>query len=129
MTRKNHIDFSTLKNREINSFVSLKLKRDIDNVFKNARAKHLGGITLRVLKNDKDITRLLIIPMHGYGNAVTRNLLKRRVREIIRNCEDFKTGYDIVIAVNKTENHTDFATLKKKIENLFMQSGLIIRGN
>ena len=129
MTKKNHIDLLILKKQNVNKFVSLKLKKDIDRVFKEARVRHNGGITLRALKNDLKVIRLLIIPMHGYGNAVERNLLKRRVREIIRSKQNLITGFDIVIAVNKSEVNASFNDLSKKIDNLLMYSNLTIRGN
>ena len=117
-----------MKNKERKSFIPLKRKSDINNVFDKARVKRQGGFTLRAIENGVNITRLLIIPMHGYGNAVERNLLKRRVRESFRHCENLIPGYDIVIAVNKVEKENDYFTLKSKIERLLMHNNLITRG-
>ena len=117
-----------MKNKERKSFIPLKRKSDINNVFDKARVKRQGGFTLRAIENGVNITRLLIIPMHGYGNAVEINLLKRRVREIFRHCENIIPGYDIVIAVNKVEKENDYFTLKSKIERLLMHNNLITRG-
>lgn len=115
VTRKNHIKIE-----------SLKLKNDISNVFKLGKSKSLDGIVIKAIENDKGFTRFCIIPSHGFGNAVERNTLKRRIRNIFRDlCLYFVSSYDIVIIVKKTEKDTNFKDLFFKIEKVLKRLMLI----
>lgn len=53
-----------------------------------------------------------------YGNAVSRNLMKRRIREIIRNNIDIVKEYDYLIVVKKDSNLLNFEEIEKNIKLL-----------
>lgn len=108
MTKRSHINIT-----------SLKLKKDIARVFRFGKSKSQDEVTIKTLENKQACIRILIVPVHGFGNAVKRNLLKRRVREIFRELEPFLfNGFDIVIIVRKKQQVSDYSSLKNKIDNL-----------
>lgn len=54
-----------------------------------------------------------------YGNAVSRNLMKRRIREIIRkNINDIKK-YDFILVVKKDSSSLSFEEIEQNIMKLF----------
>lgn len=118
VTRKNHIKIE-----------SLKLKNDISKVFKNGKTRTYDGIVIKKLDNSLSFNRLCIIPSHGFGNAVERNTLKRRVRNIIRETADsFILFYDIIIIVKKEEKNTDYKNLLIKINKVLKGLHMINTG-
>ncbi|SVD64374.1 uncharacterized protein METZ01_LOCUS417228, partial [marine metagenome] len=52
------------------------------------------------------------------GNAVTRNKIKRKLREIIRN-EDLPGGWDIVFIARKKCSISNYMTLSHSVKSLF----------
>ncbi|MFP4199016.1 MAG: ribonuclease P protein component, partial [Halanaerobium sp.] len=61
------------------------------------------------------------------GNAVVRNKLKRRLREIIRDFEkeyEFK-GYDIIFIARNPVVNLDFQHLKKDVKKLYKRMNII----
>lgn len=115
VTRKNHIKIE-----------SLKLKNDISNVFKLGKSRSFDGIVIKVVENSIGSTRFCIIPSHGFGNAVERNTLKRRIRSIFRDlCVYFDSSYDIVVIIKKTEKNISFKDLLFKIEKVLKKLTII----
>jgi len=56
-----------------------------------------------------------------YGKAVQRNLMKRRLREIFRDCyPQLKKGYDLIIIVRKSADSLPFQEIKKNIHHLLL---------
>lgn len=59
-----------------------------------------------------------------YGNAVKRNLMKRRLREIIK-VNSFDNKYDFFIVVKPKAIDLDFDQIKILIENLFVKANIL----
>lgn len=78
----------------------IRIKADIDNVFKTGKRFSLSCFKLFVSENDLTYSRLIVIPARHYGNSVQRNLIRRQVKEIWRtNQEKIKEGLDMVVVV------------------------------
>lgn len=78
----------------------IRLKADIDNVFKAGKRVSLSCFKLYVCENNLTYSRLIVIPARHYGNSVQRNLIRRQVKEIWRtNQEKIKDGLDMVVVV------------------------------
>jgi ribonuclease P protein component len=58
------------------------------------------------------------------GNAVTRNRVKRRLREILR-LSGLAEGYDIVIVARPTAAETDFQALNTELTMLLKRAKLL----
>ena len=117
--RKSHTD----------SVISLKNKKDISNIFESGKVKYIDGIGIRIINNEEECNRAVIIPLHGYGNAVQRKKIKRRIREIIRQCNIcMDKGYDIAVIIKKTEQNTNFNQLKNKVMVLLSRFKILNEG-
>lgn len=117
--RKSHTD----------SVISLKNKKDISNIFESGKVKYIDGIGIRIINNEEECNRAVIIPLHGYGNAVQRNKIKRRIREILRQCNScMDKGYDIAVIIKKTEQNTNFNQLKNKVMVLLSRFKILNEG-
>jgi ribonuclease P protein component len=80
-------------------------KRKIENV-----------CTLFFLPNDLNKKRLGIIASKKIGNAVVRNLVKRKIREVFRHIKDrIEPAMDIVIISGRDLISLPVSVLKKKI--------------
>lgn len=61
-----------------------------------------------------------------YGNAVHRNLMKRRLREIIKdNNNDINDLYDFFVVVKPKAEALSFSEIKKMLEKLFAKAKIL----
>ena len=78
--------------------VSLKKKRDFQNVYKNGVSYANKYLVMYVTENQIKKNRLGISVSKKVGNSIVRHRLTRLIRESYRLQEDkFKCGLDIVI--------------------------------
>lgn len=83
-------------------------------------------IVLRTLQNNLDYSRYGLSVSKKVGNAVVRNRLKRRLREICR-MESIKPGWDVVYILRPAATEASFNSLKKSVESLLTKSGILNR--
>ena len=81
-------------------------------------------LVLRALPNDLDFSRYGFSISKRVGNAVTRNRIKRVLREILRQTK-LKAGFNIVFIARNSAAQTDFAGLKKAVESLLLRAELL----
>jgi len=60
-------------------------KEEIDSVFVDGRRYYTSCFKIIIAPGKKEFSRLLVIPIKHYGNAVHRNKIRRQVKEIWRN--------------------------------------------
>jgi ribonuclease P protein component len=59
------------------------------------------------------------------GGAVTRNLVKRRLREAVRHrLAALADGWDLVLTALPSASGVDFATLGAELDDLFTRAGV-----
>jgi ribonuclease P protein component len=81
-------------------------------------------LVLRILPNNLDHSRYGLSVSKKVGNAVIRNTLKRRLREINR-MECFKPGWDIVYIVRPAAAGASFSSLKESVETLLAKADIL----
>ena len=78
----------------------LRQKEDFDRIFKQAVRRSTGGITIRVLTNSMPFCRLGLMIGKKAGNAVTRNRVRRVLREHFRYAQhEMREASDVVVTV------------------------------
>lgn len=100
--------------------------------FKNVITKgkfYLGNqIIIYITKNNKNANVIGIAVSSKICNAVTRNKIKRKIRENYRLINNkLKKGYNIVFVWNKNKNveAIDYHTIEKDMNNIFLKAGLM----
>lgn len=97
------------------------------------RVRHTGKsiahplIVLAYAPNDKPHNRFGIITSKTIGNAVTRNRIKRWLRECLRSqMKDIKPGWDIVIIARKPVTSSSFQEINRATSYLLEMANLKI---
>jgi ribonuclease P protein component len=106
----------------------LAKRKDIERVMKRGRSFFVGDISIRVVKNNLENSRLNVVTsLKVSKKAVARNKLKRQIREIIRKniLKDVKPGFDGLISTKKGLLELSSDEMIKLIETLFKKSRLI----
>jgi ribonuclease P protein component len=79
---------------------------------------------VRSVPNEQSLTRYAFAISRRVGNAVTRNRIKRRLREILR-LSALAEGFDIVIVARPAAAEADFQSLKTEMTLLLSRAKLL----
>jgi ribonuclease P protein component len=98
----------------------LRKRSEYRRVQERGRKVHTPHFLVFVIDQDGEETRLGITVSRKVGNAVLRNLLKRRIREAYRRHRDvFPPGKEIVVLVKRGVGDLDAA----KVEDELLRAG------
>jgi len=95
-------------------------------VYRQGRSWSSGPLVLRAMPNGLPVTRCGFSVSRRIGNAVTRNRVKRWLREIMRG-ESVTAGYDIVLIARVAAPEAGFAGVKAAAAGLLARAKLIAR--
>lgn len=77
-------------------------------------------------RGDEGPFRLGVSVSKKIGNAVVRNRMRRRVKEIVRReAERIRDGYDLILIVRKGALQLDHPSMEKSIFHLLKKASLI----
>ena len=108
--------------------VSLKKNRDFKSLYRSGKSSVNPYLVLYCRRNKRGENRLGISVGTKVGKAVTRNHVRRLVRESYRLSEDrLKTGYDFVVVARVRAASATFAQIDSALFELFGRLG-IMRG-
>lgn len=95
----------------------LTQKKDFDKIFKEGKSFFSGIIGIKSTSNEFDFSRFGIIVSNKISKkAVTRNKIRRQIREIIRlNLENIKKGMDIAIICNQGIEKKTYKEIEREI--------------
>ena len=83
-------------------------------------------LVMRALSNQRDISRIGFVVSGRVGNAVVRNRVKRRLKEITRR-EEVQQGWDIVFIARTGVVQAPFPEIQAAVRDLFRRSRLLER--
>ncbi len=81
-------------------------------------------VVMKTLPNDLTLSRYGLSVSKRVGKAVTRNRVKRLLREILR-IMPLKSGWDVVFIVRPVAATADYARLKRTVAGLLSRAGLL----
>ncbi|MBU0997523.1 MAG: ribonuclease P protein component [Firmicutes bacterium] len=100
----------------------VKKSAEIEFIMKNKSSVGDGSFVIyKLVKKDETHFRFAISVPKKYGNAVERNLMKRRIREIVRS-NHFLDGLDFFIIVKPKAKELNFQEVKIDLEKLFARA-------
>lgn len=102
----------------------LRKSEDFKNVYNRGKSFATYNLVLYYYPNRTDTNRLGFSISKKIGNAVVRNKIRRRLREIIRLKENLKRGYDIVIIARKPVVKLDYQGIERDMNKLFKKADL-----
>lgn len=104
----------------------LRKNMDFKKVYSSRKNYWNRNLTLYIRKNKLDESRFGVTITKKIGNAVVRNKIKRRIKEIYRlNLYRIKDGYDLVFIPKKNVVDISYIELESalihilKISNMF----------
>jgi len=105
----------------------LKVSREFERVRKEGRAVRGGLLILSVLPVDGEKRfRVGLITSRRVGEAVARNRVRRRLREIVRrNQQSLKGGIWFVVIARRSAAQTDSAALEGEWLHLAQRAGIL----
>ena len=97
----------------------VKNNREFDNIIKKGKYKKNNEFVIYYIDNNKDNSRFGISVSKKIGNAVYRNKMKRRLRNII---DDYKKDYNnhknYIIILRRKGIDSSYNTLKDDFFNI-----------
>jgi ribonuclease P protein component len=102
----------------------LHLQKDFNNVFQKGIKLENKFIKIFIYKrNNANLRRLGLVVSRKIGNAVQRNLAKRRIREIFRtNKHSLEVGSDLIFVLKKTTTKTQYKDLEIAVLDLLSKT-------
>lgn len=94
----------------------LRRKEDFNRIYKKGKSVGDRYVVVFCLKNGFDYNRVSFLASKKVGNSVKRNRARRLMRESMRNIDNVKQGYDLIIIARNTINERKCADVKKSIE-------------
>ena len=101
--------------------------RDFARIKKEGKTRHHKFVVLVFIPNNMEYSRVAFIASKAVGNAVTRNLIKRRMKACVANSwSNVKSGWDLVFYARTSGIMASYNDLQEAISVLILKAGLII---
>lgn len=105
----------------------LKNRSDFSKIYKYGKSYANRDFVVYYKKNDLQRLRVGFSVSRKVGKAWKRNIIKRRLREIIRNNQTILiNNYDIIIIVRKNIKDVEFPGIEKSFYHVMKGTGLFI---
>lgn len=93
-------------------------------IHREGRSAANNLLVVRVLPNGLGHSRFGFMVSKRLGNAVIRNKVKRRLREVVRNTE-LRAGWDAVFIARRGAERAKYDQLRRSAQNLLRRTQLI----
>ncbi|MFC0525951.1 ribonuclease P protein component [Pontibacillus salicampi] len=109
----------------------IKKNEEFQHVFKHGQSFANRQLVLYYLKKeDQEQFRIGLSVSKRIGNAVTRNQIKRYLRQAFHELgSSMNPSYDIVIIARKPTNQMDFFQMKKSLTHVLSKTNLLVKSN
>ncbi len=107
----------------------LRMKRNsqFDNTFKNGNTFKKGCLMLVVCKRKYRTQKIGVVVTKKIGNSVTRNHVKRLIREAIRiNLPNISPNLDLVCVAKQGIENADFNQINANLLELLKKSNALV---
>lgn len=95
---------------------------EITHIFRTAkRALRHPGLDILLAPQVRQQGRILVIASRKTGNAVHRNLIKRRIKNIVAQEQLYTRGFDCIVIIKKDGINLEFEELKKLLAHAYEQ--------
>jgi ribonuclease P protein component len=105
---------------------SLTTARQFQAVHGQGRSWASGPVVLKAMPNGCDFSRYGFSVSRRVGNAVTRNRIKRRLREVLR-ARRLLPGWDCVFIAKASAAGSTYAALEDSVVGTLLRAGLLDR--
>ena len=104
----------------------IRKNMEFKNIYKVGKNYWNRNLILYVKKNGLDETRVGYTITKKIGNAVIRNKIRRRMKEIYRlNFHNVKEGYDLVFIAKRSINDISYKELESSVIHIMSISKLL----
>lgn len=104
----------------------VKKTSEIDAIFKKRQSKGDKFFAVYYIENENEKHfRFALSVGKKYGNAVERNLIKRRVRHIVQSIQEQFVCVRFVIVIKPRSKELDYQQIKTKLIDLFSKSNMM----
>ena len=102
----------------------LRQRQEFANVYRRGRPYRSDLLIMRALRTNEPITRFGLTTSKAIGNAVTRNRVRRRMREAIGSI-GFASGWDIVFNSRVRIAQASYAQVRETMRTLRERAELL----
>ena len=104
----------------------IKKSSEIDAIFKKKQSKGDPFFAVYTAKDDEDTHfRFALSVGKKYGNAVERNLIKRRIRHIVQELKEQLTCIKFVVVIKPQAKALTYSEIKNKMHDIFSKSNVM----
>lgn len=105
----------------------LKQEKDFSQLARSRKIAFSKALGMKMRENDLPHSRFgVVVGLKVHKKAVKRNLIKRRIREIVRkHLKEVLPGRDVMIMVNAKALDADYAELETQILSCFAKLRLL----
>lgn len=109
---------------------SIKNTREIRDLAIKGKRYSFEGLTFYIKLNDLSTCRVAIAVRKKSGKAVIRNLIKRRIKDILRQLQtQFRLIVDILIVVNPNPCLHDYSSLNDVVVQILNKVSMLKSNN
>ncbi len=103
---------------------TVKKNRDFKKMYKIADSFANRQLAIYFKRNSLPYNRYGFSVSKKIGNAVVRNKMRRRLKEIIRTQVKVKNGYDIIFIARQNSKEANYEILKNSVSHLLKKTKL-----
>lgn len=104
----------------------LKKRSDFNYIFRKGQPCKSRFVVFYYAKNNSNDVKVGIVVSKKIGNSVTRNRVKRLLREAVKaNLEQIKTGYNLIFIARSGIEKLTLAEIEATVKDFLISSKLV----